>query len=136
MPPNSAPHIQPPKIQLCRAHDIRAGASTLGARLLVDRLWPRGIAKSDLKLDAWLKSATPSPHLREWFCHDPAKWAEFTSRYRAELTATPAALAEALEWCRKGPVTLIYAARDTDHSHALILRDVLLETLTHETHHA
>lgn len=132
MPHNSTPHIQPPQIQLCRAHDIRAGTPTIGARLLVDRLWPRGIAKSDLKLDAWLKSATPSPHLREWFCHDPAKWGAFTHDYRAELAATPDALTEALEWCRKGPVTLIYAARDTQHTHALILRDVLIETLTHE----
>ena len=132
MPPNATSHIQPPQIQLCRAHDIRAGTAAIGARLLVDRLWPRGIAKADLRLDAWLKSATPSPHLREWFCHDPAKWAEFTAHYRAELTATPEPLAEALDWCRKGPVTLIYAARDTEHSHALILRDVLMETLTHE----
>ena len=118
-------------IQLCRAHDIRAGTPTIGARLLVDRLWPRGITKADLKLDAWLKSATPSPHLREWFCHDPAKWADFTAHYRAELAAADA-LTEALDWCRKGPVTLIYAAKDTEHTHALILRDVLIETLIHE----
>lgn len=125
-----------PQIHLARAHDIRAGTPTIGARLLVDRLWPRGIAKSDLKLDAWLKSATPSASLREWFHHDPAKWAEFTARYRAELHATPNALIEAIGWCRQGPVTLIYAARDTEHSHALILRDVLLETLAAEVHHA
>ena len=102
-----------------------------GLRVLVDRLWPRGIAKVDLKLDAWLKSATPSPHLREWFCHDPAKWADFTAHYRAELTSSDA-LTEALDWCRKGPATLIYAAKDAEHTHALILRDVLIETLTHE----
>ncbi|WP_426032618.1 DUF488 domain-containing protein [Cypionkella sp. TWP1-2-1b2] len=136
MPPNSTRQIKPPQIHLIRAYDIRAGTPTLGARLLVDRLWPRGIAKSDLPIEAWLKSATPSPNLRKWFGHDPAKWADFTARYRAELTATPEPLAEALKWCRKGPVTLIYAARDTNHTHALILRDVLLETLTHEANHA
>ncbi len=132
MPPNSAAQIPPLQIRLCRAHDIRAGTPTIGARLLVDRLWPRGIAKADLKLDAWLKSATPSPALRQWFGHDPAKWGAFTRAYRAELDATPDALTEALEWCRKGPVTLIYAARDTEHSHAQILRNVLIETLKHE----
>ena len=96
----------------------------------------RGIAKADLPLDAWLKSATPSTALREWFGHDPAKWLEFTRAYRAELSAAPEHLTEALDWCRRGPVTLIYAAKDTQHTHALILRDVLLETLKAEAPHA
>ena len=131
MTPNSAPAIQ-----LCRAYDLRAGVATVGARLLVDRLWPRGIAKADLPLEAWLKSATPSTALREWFGHDPAKWDAFTRAYRAELSAAPEHLTEALDWCRRGPVTLIYAAKDTQHTHALILRDVLLETLKAEAPHA
>jgi uncharacterized protein YeaO (DUF488 family) len=85
----------------------------IGARLLVGRLWPRGIAKTDLPLDAWLKDVTPSPALRIWFGHDPVKWAEFSTRYLAELRDNLAAVESALIWCRKGPVSLIYAAKDT-----------------------
>lgn len=76
-------------IHLCRAYDIRAGTVPVGARLLVDRLWPRGITKADLPIDAWLKDVTPSPALRKWFGHDPAKWADFTNRYLDELRASP-----------------------------------------------
>ncbi len=120
------------RIHLCRAYDLRAGAATFGARLLVDRLWPRGIAKSDLPLEAWLKDVTPSTALRKWFGHDPAKWAEFGRRYLAELNAEPQAIADALIWCKKGPVTLIYAAKDTQHTHALVLRDHLAARLAEE----
>lgn len=120
------------RIHLCRAYDIRAGLFPVGARLLVDRLWPRGIAKADLPIDAWLKDVTPSPALRKWFGHDPAKWAEFGTRYRAELRDNPGAVASALDWCRRGPVTLIYAAKDTMHTHALVLRDHLVATLAKE----
>lgn len=116
-------------IHLCRAYDIRAGTVPVGARLLVDRLWPRGITKADLPIDAWLKDVTPSPALRKWFGHDPAKWADFTNRYLDELRAVPKAVDVALEWCSKGPVTLIYAAKDTDHTHALVLRDHLAARL-------
>ena len=117
------------QIHLCRAYDLRAGAASDGARLLVDRLWPRGIAKTDLPLDAWLKDVAPSPALRKWFGHVPAKWAEFGRRYIAELQAAPKAVEVALDWCRKGPVTLIYAAKDTQHTHALVLRDYLAAKL-------
>jgi uncharacterized protein YeaO (DUF488 family) len=117
------------EIHLARAYDLRDGVETQGARLLVDRLWPRGIAKGDLPLDAWLKDVTPSTGLRKWFGHDPDKWNEFARRYRAELDDEPEAVEEALEWCRKGPVTLIYGARDTEHTHALVLRDYLVEKL-------
>lgn len=116
-------------IHLCRAYDIRAGTVPVGARLLVDRLWPRGITKADLPIDAWLKDVTPSTALRKWFGHDPARWADFTNRYLDELRAVPKAVDVALEWCRKGPVTLIYASKDTDHSHALVLRDHLAARL-------
>ena len=121
------------KIMLKRAYEAAAPGD--GCRVLVDRLWPRGIAKADLPLDAWLKSATPSPALRTWFDHDPAKWAAFTQAYRAELSAAPEHLTEALSWCHRGPVSLIYAAKDRQHTHALILRDVLLETLKAEASH-
>ncbi len=120
------------RIHLCRAYDVRAGVETSGARLLVDRLWPRGIAKADLPVDAWLKDITPRSALRKWFGHDPAKWAEFSRRYRAELQSEPQAVAEALDWCRKGTVTLIYGAKDTRHTHALVLRDYLAARLEQE----
>ncbi len=120
------------RIHLCRAYDARAGVETTGARLLVDRLWPRGIAKADLPLDAWLKGLTPSTALRKWFSHDPAKWPEFSRRYLAELQGEPQAVADALDWCHKGPVTLIYGAKDTKHTHALVLRDHLAERLSQE----
>lgn len=103
------------RIHLCRAYDARGGAETVGARLLVDRLWPRGIAKTDLPIDAWLKVVAPSGGLRKWFGHDSAKWDEFASRYRAELKKTPDAVEQALYWCRKGPVTLLYGAKDLPH---------------------
>lgn len=119
-------------IHLCRAHDIRAGALPIGARLLVDRLWPRGITKTDLPLDDWLKDVAPSPALRVWYGHDPAKWAVFATRYGAELHANPGAAEIALGWCRKGPVSLIYAAKDTLHTHALVLRDHLAAALSKE----
>ena len=118
------------RIHLCRAYDARSGIQTIGARLLIDRLWPRGIAKTDLPIDAWLKDVTPSPGLRKWFGHDPAKWAEFSKRYLDDLRAEPVAVDDALNWCRKGPVTLIYGAKDTQHTHALVLRDYLVERLT------
>lgn len=119
-------------IQLCRAYDVRAGAVTVGARLLVDRLWPRGIAKADLPIDAWLKDVTPSPALRKWFGHDPARWADFSRRYTDELQAAPKAVDVALDWCRKGPVTLIYAAKDMRHTHALVLQRHLAARLAQE----
>jgi uncharacterized protein YeaO (DUF488 family) len=92
-----------------------------GARLLVDRVWPRGIAKADLDHDAWLPEVAPSPALRRWFGHEPARWAAFQERYQAELDANPAAVERCLEWCRKGPVTLLFAARDREHNQAVVL---------------
>ena len=98
-----------------------------GARYLVERLWPRGIKKENLPMQAWLKDAAPSPELRKWFAHDPAKWPEFQRRYRAELDANPAAWKPLLEASRRGKVTLLYAARDTEHNSALLLMNYLEE---------
>ena len=104
-----------------------------GARLLVDRLWPRGLAKADLKLDGWPKDVTPSSELRKWFHADPsARWPEFRERYRAELAASPDAVAACLDRCRKGPVILLTATRDPEHSQAAVLRDFLDERLAEE----
>ena len=98
-----------------------------GARYLVERLWPRGIKKENLPMQTWLKDAAPSPELRKWFAHDPAKWPEFQRRYRAELDANPDAWKPLLEASRHGKVTLLYAARDTEHNSALLLKNYLEE---------
>jgi uncharacterized protein YeaO (DUF488 family) len=94
-----------------------------GTRLLVERLWPRGIKKTDLKLDAWLKDVAPSHQLRRWFNHDPAKWTEFRRRYFQELNAHPSGLDEILRAARRGRVTLIYSSRDTQHNNAAALKE-------------
>lgn len=96
-----------------------------GRRFLVDRLWPRGVRKEALPLDAWLKDVAPSPALRTWFAHDPARWEEFRRRYLAELRANDAALAPIRAAARRGTVTLVYSTRDPERNSAAILRDHL-----------
>jgi uncharacterized protein YeaO (DUF488 family) len=96
-----------------------------GRRFLVERLWPRGMKKEDLKMEAWLKDAAPSPELRKWFAHDPAKWQEFEKRYRVELQNNPEAWQPILEAAERGDVTLLYSARDTEHNSALLLKSFL-----------
>ena len=100
-----------------------------GARFLVERLWPRGIKKEELKLNAWLKHVAPSPALRKWFAHDPDKWKEFQRRYRAELKSNPEAWQPLLEAAKQGDVTLLYSARDMEHNSALLLKAFLEEQL-------
>jgi len=96
-----------------------------GFRILVDRLWPRGLSKKDAHIDLWLKDIAPSAELRKWFAHDPAKWAEFQRRYRAELKRKQQLLDTIKTQARKTRVTLIYGAKDKEHNDAV----VLLETL-------
>jgi uncharacterized protein YeaO (DUF488 family) len=96
-----------------------------GARILVDRLWPRGLRKEDAALSLWLKEAAPSTALRQWFGHDPARWVEFERRYRDELRQNDAAIAGLEALLQRGRVTLLYAARDTEHNHALVLASFL-----------
>lgn len=98
-----------------------------GTRILVDRLWPRGITKEEAKLDQWNREVTPSSRLRSWFRHDPERFVEFSHRYRAELAAHTNALDDVRRQARKGPITLLYAAKDDTHNHAIVLRNVLLE---------
>jgi uncharacterized protein YeaO (DUF488 family) len=117
-------------IRIARCYDDPD--QTQGARILVDRMWPRGISKEDLKHDDWIREAAPSDELRKWFDHDPDKWDEFRDRYRAELDENPEAVERCLDWCRKGPVTLLYAAKDRDHNQAVVLRDHLRERLARE----
>lgn len=98
-----------------------------GVRVLVDRLWPRGLSKEHARVDIWLKDVAPSQELRAWFGHDPAKFAEFRHRYEAELAVEPAksAFAELREKARTQHVTLVFAARDTEHCNAVVLRELL-----------
>lgn len=100
-----------------------------GTRFLVDRLWPRGMKKEALEMKAWLKDIAPSPALRQWFAHDPAKWKEFQQRYRAELKANPDAWKPILEAAKRGDVTLLYSARDMEHNSAVLLKRFLEEQM-------
>lgn len=114
-------------IRLKRAYEPAAPAD--GARVLVDRLWPRGLSKDKAALTAWLKDIAPSPELRRWFGHDPARFDEFTARYRDELASNDAAVSELAVLARKGRLTLIYAARDAAHNDAVVLADYLRDRL-------
>lgn len=97
-----------------------------GKRVLVDRLWPRGVSKADASIDEWLKDLAPSTELRKWFGHDPDRWEEFRRRYAKEIQGHPEFLAHLRELARGGPLTLVYSARDEIHNDAVVLRDVLL----------
>lgn len=110
-------------IRIKRVYD--KSESSNGARFLVERLWPRGVKKNALRLDAWLKDVAPSPRLRQWYNHELERWPEFQRRYLAELRANPDAWQPILEAARRGPVTLLYAARDTEHNSALVLQKFL-----------
>lgn len=111
------------EIHLKRAYDPASKED--GMRILVDRLWPRGIAKAKLKADLWLKEIAPSQELRKWFCHDPEKWGEFQKEYFKELRANKAAVQTIRDALKSGPVTLLYAAHDPDHNNALCLKHFL-----------
>jgi uncharacterized protein YeaO (DUF488 family) len=100
-------------------------ARTDGRRFLVERLWPRGMKKEDLELDAWLKEVAPSTELRRWFGHRPERWDEFRRRYMKELDARPEALRPLLAASKKHPDTLLYSARDVEHNGAIVRRDYL-----------
>lgn len=110
-------------IGLKRAYDPPAKSD--GRRILVDRVWPRGIAKDDLQIDAWLKDLAPSTELRKWFGHDPKKWDEFKTRYARELEQRADALEQLVEKARAGRVTLIFGAKDTEHNNAVALKELL-----------
>lgn len=93
-----------------------------GTRFLVERLWPRGVKRDALRLDAWLKEVAPTTKLRQWFGHDPAKWPEFQRRYRAELDRNAGALEPILKAVHRGRVTLIYSSHDQEHNNAVVLK--------------
>lgn len=96
-----------------------------GIRILVDRLWPRGLTKERARIDLWLKDIAPSTELRQWFGHDPAKWEEFKQRYLRELNEKDEQVRLLRQKMEEGTVTLIYAARDTEHNEALVLQEFL-----------
>jgi uncharacterized protein YeaO (DUF488 family) len=96
-----------------------------GERFLVDRLWPRGVKKEDLHVEAWLRDVAPNTELRTWFGHDPAKWEEFQRRYVIELESQPDAWKPLLDAAQRGTITLVYGAKDTEHNEAVVLKDFL-----------
>jgi uncharacterized protein YeaO (DUF488 family) len=114
-----------PEIAIKRVYEQPEPAD--GKRILVDRLWPRGLSKEKAHLTGWMKEIAPSDELRRWFGHDPEKFAEFRRRYKVELASGTAKekLDELRALAREGPVTLVYAAHDTEHNNAVVLRDLL-----------
>ncbi len=119
-----ASRIAAKRIRLKRAYERPSGGD--GTRILVDRLWPRGVKKEEAAIERWAKDLSPSTELRKWFGHDPARWQEFRRRFAAELRQHPDQLKELRALARQGPITLIYAAHDEAHNDAVVLRDVLL----------
>lgn len=114
-------------ILLKRVYEPASSAD--GTRFLVERLWPRGMKKSALRIHAWLKDVAPSTALRQWFNHDPKKWKEFQRRYRGELDANPDAVHTILDKARRGRVTLVYSSHDAEHNNAVALKEYLNEKL-------
>lgn len=112
------------EVQIKRAYETSSPHD--GTRVLVDRLWPRGVKKTDAHIAAWMKEIAPSDPLRKWFGHDPAKWEEFRQRYKAELAGKKELLDSLRELSRKSRLTLVYSAHDEAHNQAVVLREMLL----------
>lgn len=118
-------------IQLMRAYDLPRSSN--GVRYLVERLWPRGIKKSELRLDGWLRDVAPSTELRKWFSHDPAKWTEFQRRYFIELNSNTEAWEPILTAARHGKVMLVYSSHDGVHNNAVALKEYIEQKLRERT---
>ena len=116
-----------PDIELKRVYEPVADDD--GVRILVERLWPRGVSKADAAIDHWMKDVAPSPELRTWYGHKPERWNEFRERYRAELTENPAAVAAVKALCATQPVTFIFAAKDEERNSAVVLRAFLMSDI-------
>ncbi|WP_395326974.1 DUF488 domain-containing protein [Novosphingobium sp. BL-8H] len=116
--------VSPAHVRLKRIYEQAAASD--GLRFLVDRLWPRGISKERAALTEWVREIAPSTELRKWFGHDPDRWNEFQSRYRAELAGANATLDRIRTMATGSVITLLYAARDQEHNEAVVLRMVLL----------
>ncbi len=110
-------------IQMKRVYELPQTSD--GKRVLVDRLWPRGLTKEKAKIDLWLKDIAPTTELRKWFGHDPAKWSEFKKRYHEELKKNNEVVLKLVELLNKGKVTLVYGAKDEKHNDAVVLKEYL-----------
>lgn len=121
-------------IRIKRIYDPADGSD--GVRVLVDRLWPRGVKKDAARIDDWLKDVAPSHELRKWFGHDEAKWPEFAEKYRAELKGPEqaAALERLLRLAADSDLTLVYSAKDSAHNNAVVIRDVLTGACPEDSH--
>lgn len=117
-------YVAAANVKLKRAYEPASADD--GTRVLVDRLWPRGVSKDAAALDLWLKDLAPSTELRKWFGHDPARWAEFQERYADEVRQHPGAFGQLRDLAKKGRVTLVYSAHDEEHNDAVVLRSLLL----------
>jgi uncharacterized protein YeaO (DUF488 family) len=117
-------HVPSANVRIKRAYE--AAAKSDGTRVLVDRLWPRGVTKNDAAIDQWMKEIAPSTGLRRWFDHDPKKWQEFQTRYRKEIENHKEMVGDLREIARKGTLTLIHSAHDEAHNDAVVLRHVVL----------
>jgi len=111
-------------IKLKRAYEPPAAND--GMRILIDRLWPRGLKKANAAIDEWMKEIAPSTELRKWFAHDPKRWPEFQRRYESEIRRHPEQFERLRALSRHGPVTLVFSARDEAHNDAVVLKDLLL----------
>jgi uncharacterized protein YeaO (DUF488 family) len=126
--------ISAANVSLKRAYE--RGEAKDGTRVLVDRLWPRGVSKERAALDRWMKEIAPTTELRKWFGHDPDRWPEFCRRYSAELRHSSELLAQLRSFARSGPLTLVYSAHDEVHNDAVVLRDVILgRKMADASHH-
>jgi uncharacterized protein YeaO (DUF488 family) len=113
-------------VRLKRAYEPPAADD--GTRILIDRLWPRGVKKTDAAIDEWMKEIAPSSALRKWFGHEPGRWQEFRRRYQSEIRQHPEQFEQLRTLARHGPITLVFAARDEAHNDAVVLKDLLLES--------
>ena len=130
-PPSATTRSAAGRVRITRAYEPAGDGD--GYRVLVDRLWPRGVSKAKARLGAWMKEIAPSTELRRWFGHDPARWDEFERRYRAELAEPErrSLVDELADRATHGPITLVYGARDTLHNGAIVLCAVV--TTAHTT---
>jgi uncharacterized protein YeaO (DUF488 family) len=112
-------------IKLKRIYDSTTPSPDDGKRVLIDRLWPRGLKKEEVAIDDWLKELSPSNELRKWFGHDPAKWQEFKEKYKQELEGKGEVLEKLINDTKQGTVTFLYSAKDTEHNNAVVLKEFL-----------
>jgi len=116
------------RVRLKRPYEPPAASD--GTRVLIDRLWPRGVRKDAAALDLWLKDIGPSTELRKWFGHEPSRWAEFRRRYADEIAQKPQLLAQLRDIARQGVLTMVYSAHDEQHNDALVLQELILHPPT------